>query len=288
MKRKNILWIGAGALALAIACGAKPVSAQGSQDQSQKPATDKDKQPLQTGDLTLNAPTAPGVNPEEEAAFKAFQDARIADMPKKLQLGEDFATKYPRSRYLSNVYSMMVIGYSVTGQAQNLIATGEKELALNPNDVNTLAMLSQAMPRTFDPKSPTATLTLDKAEQYGKRAIDVITTLAKPENMTDEGFAGAKAQVLSLAHAGIGTVYWRRGNSAGAIPELDQAVKLVKDPDPVNLFLLGIVNENTSHFDDAAAAFTRCADIPGPMQANCKAGVDDAKKKAATQLSAPK
>ena len=258
MKTKSIFWIGFAALVLTLICSAKPLSAQsGQQEQPPKPTLDKDKQPLQTGELTLNAPTAPTVNPEEEAAYKTFQEAPTADMPKKLLLGEDFATKYPRSRYLSGVYSIMVVGYSVTGQAPNLISTGEKALAINPNDVNVLAMLSQAMPRSLDIKAPTAALTLDKAEQYGKRAIDIVTTLAKPENLTDDAFAGAKAQVMSLAHGGLGTVCWRRGKYADAIPELDQAVKLVKDPDPVNLFLLGIVNEKTSHFDDAVSAFTR-------------------------------
>jgi hypothetical protein len=59
-------------------------------------------------------------------------------------------------------------------------------------------------------------------------------------------------------------------------------------PDPVNLYLLGISNEKTSHFDDAVTDFTKCAAIPSGMQATCKQDIDEAKKLAATQLSAPK
>jgi hypothetical protein len=35
-------------------------------------------------------------------------------------------------------------------------------------------------------------------------------------------------------------------------------------------------------------AFTKCSEIDGPLQAGCKDGIAQAKKLAATQLSAPK
>jgi hypothetical protein len=48
------------------------------------------------------------------------------------------------------------------------------------------------------------------------------------------------------------------------------------------------VNQNTSHFDAAAAAYTHCAAIAGALQGTCKTKIDEAKKLAATKLSAPK
>jgi hypothetical protein len=65
-------------------------------------------------------------------------------------------------------------------------------------------------------------------------------------------------------------------------------VKLVPDPDPVNYYLLGIANEKTSHFDDAVAAYTKCAAIPSSLQQACNSNAAAAKKEGATQLSAPK
>lgn len=295
MKTKYNLLIGGGALALTLAFGAGTVSAQGAQqDQTQqKPTLQKDKQ-SQAGAPSLEgkaaAAAAPVANPAEDADFKTFSQAPAGDWTKKLQLGEEFASKYPRSRYLSNVYSSMVVGYYATNQAQKLMTFGEKEIALNPNDQNVLAMMSQVLVRTMDPKAPTAAQTLDKVEQYGKHAIEVTITLAKPENLTDEAFAAVKGEVLSMAHSSLGVAYVRRGKYADAISELDQSVKLTSQPDPVNFYLLGIANEKTSHFDDAVAAFTKCAEMPGPtqIQNGCKQGVDEAKKLATTQLSAPK
>ena len=129
---------------------------------------------------------------------------------------------------------------------------------------------------------------LQKAEDYCKRALDVVTTMPKPANLTDQEFAIAKAQITAMAYSGLGVVAFRRGKYADAIPNFDQAAKIDPSPDPVNFYLLGISNEKASHFDDAVTAFTKCSTFPGGMQATCKAKIDEAKKLGTTQLSAPK
>jgi len=80
----------------------------------------------------------------------------------------------------------------------------------------------------------------------------------------------------------------RRGKNAEAIPELEQAIKVDPNPDPVNYYLLGMANKATSHFDDAVTAFNKCVAMGGPMEGNCKAQSEAAKKLGETQLSAPK
>ena len=87
-----------------------------------------------------------------------------------------------------------------------------------------------------------------------------------------------------------GLVYFRRGNFSDAIPELEQSVKIDPNPtpDPVNLYLLGMANQKTSRFDEAATAFAKCAAIAGSLQNTCKNGAEEAKKQGSTQLSAPK
>jgi len=130
---------------------------------------------------------------------------------------------------------------------------------------------------------------LDKAEQYSKRAIEITPTLPKPENLTDEAFGNAKNDTLVMAHSGLGLVYIRRGKFSEAIPELEQSVKADShpEPDPVNYYLLGVADKQTSHFEAAVAAFSKCATVPSTLQATCKSGAEDAKKQSSTQLSAP-
>src|SRR6266404_16417 len=269
------------------------VMAQDSQD---RPTLNKDKQQQQNqqpsaNTLTLDTPSAAPALSEEDTAVKALQampDASTANMQLKLQAAEGFLQKYPQSHYRSTVYAFLTVGYLQVGQADKAVEFGDKEIELNPNDVQTMAIVSQTIPRSINPSAPDALKKLDKAEMYGKKAVEVLPTIAKPEGMTDEFFASAKNQTLAMAHGGLGLVNWRRGKFADAIPELEQSVKLDPIPDPVNWYILGVANQNTSHFDDAAAAFGKCALIPGKLQDTCKSKSDEAKKLAATKLSVPK
>jgi tetratricopeptide (TPR) repeat protein len=260
---------------------------QGSQPTQTPAPDDKSKTPA-PAPLTLDSTPAP-VNAEEDAAIKKFRDAPAADVVAKEKLGEDFLQKYPQSRYRAEVYSWLVKGYLSTGQVDKMEAAGDKELEIMPNDAQTLAIMGSTLPRAMNASTPDPEKRLEKAETYSKKALEIIPTYPKPDNVSEETFVTAKNQTMSLAYSGLGIVAIRRGKFAEAIPNLEQSVKLDPNPDPVNYYLLGMANEKASHFDDAVTAFTKCAAIPGgTIQATCKAGADEAKKLGATQLSAPK
>lgn len=285
-------WISAAALAVLLCCGSGVAMAQSSQappqqqpQQQQQPA-DKDKN---APPISMDQQQAPKSSPEEDAAFKAFQEASPTDPAKKNQLGEDFLQKYPQSRYRGVVYQGLVSGYFATQQVPKLLEVGDKEIALNPNDAPVLAVVAQTIARTFNAKAPDAEQQLEKAEQYSKRAIEITPTLPKPANLSDDAFLSAKNDTLEMAHGGLGLVYIRRAKFAEAIPELEQSIKADThpQPDPVNYYLLDMAQTKTSHYDAAASAFNKCAAIQSSLQPTCKQGADEAKKAGASQLSAP-
>ncbi len=287
MTGKGSMRVGTGVITGLLLCTGGLAAAQGSQ--GNPPASqqsDKDKKPTTT-QLTLDNP-APPVNAEEDAAYKAFQDTLPADSKTKIKLGEDFVQKYPQSRYLPVVYSTMVQAYMQEGQVDKMQTIGEKEIELSPTDVQVMAILGSTIPRAMNANTPEPAKQLEKAEKYSKRAIEVTPTIPKPENLTEDAFTNAKNQTLAMAHGGLGLVYVRRGKFAEAIPELEQSVKMDPSPDPVNYYLLGMANEKASHFDDAVAAFEKCATMTGSMAPTCKQQAEQAKKLGATQLSAPK
>jgi tetratricopeptide (TPR) repeat protein len=280
----------AGAMILGILLfGGKDTLAQ-TQGKPQTPMQgqgEKTPAPTTTAPLTLDA-APPPVTAEEDAAIKAFRDAPLTDVPKKNQMGEAFVLKYPQSRYRMDVYSWLVKGYYGNGEIDKMEAAGEKELAIQPDDATTLAILGSTLPRAMNASTPEPLKRLLKAEQYSKRALELMPTLQKPVGLTDEQFATAKNQTSALAYSGLGLVAYRRGKYEDAIPSLEQSVKLDPNPDPVNYYLLGIANEKGSHFDDAITAFTKCASVPGGLQPTCKAGIEEVKKLATTQLNVPK
>ena len=265
---------------------------QGTQQQPSQPAptqapSQKPSNP-QAAPLTLDSAPAP-VSAEEDAAIKAFRESmKEKDAANMEKLGEEFVQKYPQSRYRVEVYSMLVRGYYSSGLVDKMEAAGDKELALQANDPQTLALVGSTLPRAMNASTPDPQKRLAKAEQYCQQALDLLPTQTKPDTMGEDVFLNAKNQTSAMAHSGLGLVAFRRGRYADAISHLEESIKLDSQPDPVNYYLLGISNEKTSHFDDAVAAFTKCAAIPGGLQATCTQNIEEAKKLAATQLSAPK
>ena len=250
-------------------------------------STDKTKTPADNS-LKLDDPNAAPVNAEEDAAFKTLSDTPPTDQAKRVELGEAFLQKYPNSRYRSPVYGTLVMAYVQSGQVQKMEETADKEIALNPNDVQVLAVVAQTLPRAMNSKTANPDKVLAKAEESAHKAIELTPTLPKPATVTDDAFSGVKNQTLAMAHGGLGLVYIRRGKFSEAIPELNQSVTIDPTPDPVNYYLLGMANAKTSHFDDAVTAYNKCAATAGAMQETCKKGAEETKKLGATQLSAPK
>jgi tetratricopeptide (TPR) repeat protein len=289
MRGKWNIWVSAGACMAFLLCAVASAWAQGGQSQPapqqpQPPAQqEKDKQPNPAPLAMDNAPASA----EEDSASKAVQQA--TDPNKKIQLAEEFLQKYPQSRYRPTMYQALVSGYFATQKVPQMLDAGEKEIAINPNDAPVLAVMAQALARTYNPKAPDAAKQLSKAEEYSKKAIEITPTLPKPQNLTDEAFNNAKNDTLVMAHSGLGLVYIRQGKYSEAIPELEQSVKADThpEPDPVNYYLLGMADKQTSHFEAAAAAFSKCASVQSSLQTACKSNAEEAKKQGATQLSAP-
>lgn len=239
----------------------------------------KDNSPLNY-DTAMNASS-----PRENNAFKHFQSVPDSPFEKKAKAGEEFVQKFPDSVYLPEIYSTLTVLYIENGQPEKGFADGEKALALKPNDVRTMANLSQAMARLNNPNDPDAAQKLQKAEQYAQKCIQITPTLPKPAGVSDQDFAAAKDKTLAMAHSALGLVNIRRANYAQAIPDLQEAVRLDGGKDITNLYLLGVANSNSSHYAEALDAFTKCAAAPGKLQQPCRDGAADAKKHVTAKTS---
>jgi tetratricopeptide (TPR) repeat protein len=220
-------------------------------------------------------------DPGEEAAYKEIYSTNDSDPNKVIQLGEAFVQKYPSGRYTSEVYGRLVTAYLSKQELDKMYAAGDKALALNPDNVNALVVVGWVIPHYYDPNDMDADRKLDKAEGYLKHAIALFATMQKPPQMTDEQFAKAKANGLSQAHSGLGLVYFRQGDSANSIAELQQAESLTDKPDPTDSYVMGMDYNSEKKYTEAAEAFNKCAAQPGGLVGACKQAADQAKKAAA-------
>jgi len=129
---------------------------------------------------------------------------------------------------------------------------------------------------------------LQKSVNYAQRAINLLNTMTKPAELDDATFTKIKNEKLAQCHSGMGTAFFKTGKYDEAVDQLNQAVKLDSQPDPVDYYVLGVANSQTSHFTDAVAAFDKCAALPGQLQANCRNLSAETKKKGANSLEAPR
>src|SRR6202166_415986 len=110
-----------------------------------------------------------------------------------------------------------------------------------------------AIPRRVKSNTPDGPQQLQKAEVYAHHAIELIPSLTKPETVDDATFEKAKNDKLALAHSGLGLIDIGHQKFEDARTELTQAVQLAASPDPVDYYLLGNADAQSSYMNGAIA-----------------------------------
>jgi len=269
-------------LTVAISAGAGVSRAQYGTAQSPTPP----QAPTQNAPAPKESGKPQKINKAEEAAYKNVLAAQSSDPAMQIQVGEDFITKFPMSKYVGGVYGMLTTAYYTTGNTDKMFAAGAKALELSPDNVDVLALLAMAIPRRVKSNTPDGPQQLQKAEVYAHHAIELIPTLTKPDTVDDATFEKAKNDKLALCHSGLGLLDIDHSKYDDARTELTQAVQLATSPDPVDYYLLGNADAQASFLNGAIAAYEKCA-ATGPLVNACKAREEAVKKDVAsgTKLS---
>ncbi len=214
---------------------------------------------------------------EEDSAYEAF--AREPNPEKKIQLGEAFEEKYPKSHRAPGVESDLVPLYYDTGDWRKFEAAAVSAIAKDPDDVPLLSLAGWAIPRHYAEADPNAVARLDESEKYDKHALALVASMKKPRGITDADFDRVKANQAWQAHSGLGVAYFRRVDYADSARELQIAISQeYPQPDPFDLYILGVDLQKLHRDAEAADAFAKCAQSPGNMQAQCKRDAEDITK----------
>jgi tetratricopeptide (TPR) repeat protein len=313
--KRGILAIGlAAALALASAAFAQSTNnttpAQQQNQQQNPPANPTTPQtsgsssqgatPSMSMPSTPITPETPKVDPAEESAYKSFSDLKPeegdkkaphggdADRDKQISLGEAFVAQYPLSKYDLQVYSQLVQDYYQKQQLDKMYSAADNALKLDPDDVTVLVLVGWVIPHSNNASDPEGSQRLDKAEQYEKHALEVLTNLPKPANLSDEQFAQVKAQAQSEAHSGLGLVYFRRQDPENSAKELQASTSSATSVDPTDYFVLGLDLMQLKRYSEAVDALQKCASVPSNLTSMCNARLATAKTAAANTPAAPK
>ncbi|MGA8145553.1 MAG: hypothetical protein WB987_16830 [Candidatus Acidiferrales bacterium] len=254
--------------------------------QQQQPAPSLQQQPAPKP--AAQQPPAAPADPEEDKAYKAFTDLKPDATDQQIQIGEQFVQKYPSGPYTEPVYARLVTAFYQKQQYDKMYAAADKAIVLNPDDVTVLTLVGWVIPHQYNPNDIEADRRLEKAANYEKHALDVLPTMPKPANVTDEQFAKAKATATAQAHSGLGLVYFRQQDFANSVAEMQKATQTDPTPDQVDLYILGVGLNQLKRYPEAVKVFESCGGMAGPMQDRCKQRGAEAKKLAAAPPAPPK
>ena len=249
------------------------------QQPAPKPATG-DKAGAQPG--AADSATPP-VNKEEDDAYKAIFDLKAADSVKQIQLAEEFLPKYPTSHYRDAVYARLTTAYQTNGQMDKMFVTGNNALAANPDNVQVLSVMAYYTYARYKGNALDAEQILQAMERYARHGLELLSTMTKPEAIAEEDFNHARNQMQSMCHSGLGKMYFFQGKSAESVAEIEQAAKLDPTPDMLDTFVLGEGQARLKKYAEASAAYERCSQTPGNLQAMCKDKAAKMKALAAAQ-----
>jgi tetratricopeptide (TPR) repeat protein len=219
----------------------------------------------------------PGVDPSQQRAYDKFNKVSSEELDKKIQLGTEFLRKYPQSPYVEAVDAGLTNAYFEKQDWNDFFSYADKTLAMNPDEVDVLTSVGWVIPHQVNPGDSDAALRLNTAEADAKHALDVLAKMPKPQALSGEQFAASKAQKARQAHSALGLVYFRRGDYANSINELQQATQ-GNSGDQADLFVLGVDLQQLNRHSEAAVAFTRCNQMAGALQDRCKQRADDEAK----------
>ena len=207
------------------------------------------------------------VPPEELAVFQ--EAVNQPDTNQMIALGEKFLQDYPGSQLRGFIYSALANAYREKDDYDKVVENGEKSIALNPDNVMSLAIVAHTLPKKLQGSGLEAAQKLSRAERYARHGLKKVDLQLQPDDVLPEEleqFEKRKANLKSMFHSALGLVYLQRGIMSKSQEEYKIALSLISSPDPLDYFRLGEAYSGARKYDEAIEAFEKAAELaPGTV-----------------------
>lgn len=220
------------------------------------------------------------------------------DPDKLMQMVNEFVAKYPESPFLSDVYFYAANAAQQKGDIGKIIDYGEKSLKARSDNFGALLLMATVLPLPQAAQGADADKRLAEAEADANKAMQMISQLSKPPNLTDEQFQQNKEAVTAQAHAALGMVHLERASQGLSGPDAAELSKAQKEyqaavsgsnPNPEDYFRLGEAYAMDNKIDQAIEAFTKASQLSqGQLQALADQRLKTMKEKKAASAAPPK
>ena len=124
---------------------------------------------------------------EEYDAFQVFTQEQ--DLNKKIGLIDAFLEKFKDTDFKESILLLKMQAYQGLNDGAGAAKTAREVLAINPNQVDALYLLSFTFPYTFQPGDADAESGLSRALSDARTGLSALEQMPKPPNMSDSQFA---------------------------------------------------------------------------------------------------
>jgi hypothetical protein len=182
----------------------------------------------------------------------------------------EFRKQFPGSEFLGQVYRMEMHAYGRLDDYQKTVEAGEKALEMNSHDVDALLTLANVIPNGVNDPTVESAALLDKAEGYGRRALEEISGLKATRGVPLDTWRKLTGRMKSSAHEALGFIAFKRGRYAESVAELEKSVSLNPEPGGSVFFRLGVAYLYEGKPLEAQVALERSSQL-GPELIRAKA-----------------
>lgn len=226
---------------------------------------------LEQAGPTARQMAAAGVTPQEVEALKRINNE--LDPDRKIQMVEDFAKQYPKSKELTYAYFLAEGAYYIQKHdITNALKYGALSLKANPDDLNALMLTAALLPLPASVSNdPNPEVKLKQAEADANKALEMIAKLTKASSETEEAFETRKAGYTARMHGALGMVHLERATQAlqGVDPdelaksanEYKLAIAASKTPNVEYYYRLGDVYRLEKKNQDAIQAYSKVVEL---------------------------
>jgi tetratricopeptide (TPR) repeat protein len=217
----------------------------------------------------------------EKLVAKADADAKLTDKDKEALKKKDknavfldksspqFQTFMSQSEQrILAFYQTIIQSYQQLNDAAKMTEWGEKALGFKPDDLTTLAMLSNVMAERPPSNEEEKTKQMKRAEEMAKQALTLLPTfLSSPEGANIP--AAGKAELTSQLNYTLGLIYLHQKKLSDSEQEFLAALK-AKPNDPVTYYRLGIAYVQNMKNDLAMDALGKSVFLKGVSEAGAR------------------
>ena len=165
-------------------------------------------------------------------------------------------------------HQAVLTAYQQLNDAPKMLEWGEKALGIKPDDLNTLAMLSNVMAERPPTNEAEKTKQMKRAEELANQALEALPRfLSSPEAANIP--AQAKNDLTAQMHYTLGLIYLHQKKLGSSQQEFVTSIKN-KPNDPVTYYRLGIAYVQDMKNDQAMDALGKSVFLKGVSEANSR------------------